>query len=60
MQRAIAIAGMVVAGLIALLFTFDLAAGYPFGGRSMLMDIASIICALVLGYMSWNIFREAA
>jgi hypothetical protein len=65
MQRALAIAGMVVAGLIALLFGFDLLAGILewdvlFGGRSMLMDVGSIICALVLAYMSWTTFREAA
>ena len=60
MQRALAIAGLVVAGLIALLFTADLVAGIPFGGKSMLMDIGSIVCALVLGYMSWNTLREAA
>ncbi len=60
MQRAIAIAGMVIAGLIALLFTVDLLADIPFGGRSMLMDIGSILAALLLGYLSWNIFREAA
>lgn len=65
MQRALAIAGMVVAGLIALLFGLDLLAGILewnilFGGRSIFMDVASIICALVLAYMSWNTFREAA
>ena len=60
MQRALAIAGLVIAGLIAILFAVDLIAGIPFGGRSMLMDIGSIVCALVLGYMSWNTLREAA
>lgn len=60
MQRAIAIAGMVIAGLIALLFLIDLVADIPFGGRSVLMDVGSIIAALVLAYMSWTIFREAA
>jgi hypothetical protein len=60
MQRALAIAGLVVAGLIALLFAVDLIAGIPFGGKSMLMDVGTIVAALVLGYMSWNTLREAA
>ena len=60
MQRALAIAGLVVAGLIALLFALDLIAGIPFGGKSMLMDVGTIVAALVLGYMSWNTLRDAA
>jgi hypothetical protein len=65
MQRALAIAGLVVAGLIAVLFTVDLLAGFLgwpilFGGKNMLMDIGSIVCALVLAYMSWSTLREAA
>jgi hypothetical protein len=60
MQRALAIAGLVVAGLIALLFAVDLVAGIPFGGKSMLMDIGSLVSALVLGYLSWNTLRDAA
>jgi hypothetical protein len=58
MPKALCIVGMVVAGLLALLFGIDLAIGLPFGGKSMVMSIGFIVCALILGYLSWSTFRE--
>ena len=58
MGKAMSIAGMVVAGLIALLFALDLVLGIPFSGASMLMDVGFLLCGLVLGYLSWNSFRD--
>jgi hypothetical protein len=60
MPRALAISGMAVAGLLVLLFGLDLAIQIPFGRASMAMDIAILICGGVLGYMSWNTYREVA
>jgi hypothetical protein len=58
MSKALCIIGMVIAGLLAILFGLDLALKIPFGGRSMLMSGAFIACALMLGYISWSTFRE--
>jgi hypothetical protein len=58
MPKALTVTGMVVAGLIALLFTLDLALAVPFYKASPLMDICLILCALILGYLSWSTFRE--
>jgi hypothetical protein len=60
MPKALCIVGMVVAGMLALLFGLDLALKIPFGGRSMVMNIGFLICALMLGYLSWSTFREQA
>jgi len=59
MSKAMTIAGMVVAGLIGLMFALDLAADIPFGGHSNLMDIGAIVSAAILGYLSWDAFRDA-
>ncbi len=58
MPKAMTIAGMVVAGLIGLVFAADLILSVPFSGASKLMDIGSLIAAGLLGYLSWNVMRE--
>jgi hypothetical protein len=60
MPRVLTIAGMVVAGLLVLMFGLDLAVRVPFGRASMAMDVAILICAAALGYMSWTTYRELA
>jgi len=32
--------------------------GALFNYRSMLMDLAFMLCSAILGYMSWTAFRE--
>ncbi len=61
MPKALCLSGMVVAILLAILFLFDLVAPSslaPFRGTSRLMDISFLICAILLGIMSWLTFRE--
>jgi hypothetical protein len=58
MPKALTISGMVVAALVLLIFVVDLAAGWPFRTASKWMDIGYIVCALILGYLSWSAFRE--
>jgi hypothetical protein len=59
MSKALTIFGMVVAGLVALVFIADIAAGIPFEGASKTMDVGAIIGAGILGYLAWDAFREA-
>jgi hypothetical protein len=59
MAKALTIFGMVVAGLLALVFIADIAVGVPFAGASWTMDIGAIIAASVLGYLAWDAFRDA-
>jgi len=58
MPKALCIVGMVVALLLVTLFGLDLGLGIPFGGRSMVMSIGFIVCALILAFLSWTTFRE--
>jgi len=61
MAKAMSIAGMVVAGLLALMFGLDLVPGLniPFSGAQKLTDVGFLVSALILGYLSWNAFRDA-
>jgi hypothetical protein len=58
MPKVLAISGMVVAVLLLLIFGADLGIGVPFSGASLWMDVSFLICAVLLGYMSWSTFRE--
>jgi hypothetical protein len=58
MPKALTISGMVVAVLFLLIFGLDLLLQFPFGRASVAMDIAFLICAGMLGYMSWSAYRE--
>lgn len=58
MGKVMAMGGMVVAGLVTLIFGLDLVAGVPFQGVSTPMDIGFVVCGLILGYLSWNAFRD--
>ncbi len=59
MAKAMSIAGMVVAGLLALTFTADLAVGIPFGRVELMTDVGFLVSAVILGYLSWNAFRDS-
>lgn len=58
MPKVLTISGFVVASLVLLIFGLDLALGIPFGKTSLVMDIAFVLCAIGLGYMSWSTFRQ--
>lgn len=63
MPRMLCLGGLVVAGLVFLLFTVDLvmslaSMGALFRYPSLLMDIVFLICSGTLGYLSWNSLRE--
>lgn len=58
MPKAMSIVGMVIAVLIFLLFTLDLALARPFYRASMVMDVVFVVCALILGYLSWTTYKE--
>ena len=59
MAKAMSIAGMIVAGLIALIFVADLAVKIPFGRVGTVTDVGFLVSALILAYLSWNAFRDS-
>jgi hypothetical protein len=58
MPKALCMSGLVVAGLVIILFAADLAVGVPFKRASMMMDISLLCCAALLGLLSWFTLRE--
>jgi hypothetical protein len=58
MGKGMTIGGMVIAVLILILFGLDLVLGIPFKHASVPMDIAFIICALGLAFLSWSTLRD--
>ena len=58
MARGLTILGMVVAVLLLILFSLDLAIKLPFDRANVFMDVAYLICALCLGFVSWSTMRE--
>ncbi|MFN7813990.1 MAG: hypothetical protein ACK5SI_15165 [Planctomycetia bacterium] len=53
MSKVIAMLGMIMAGLLAVVFTADLAAAVPFGRASVVADVGFVVSSLLLGYASW-------
>jgi hypothetical protein len=61
MPKVLTIAGMVVAALLLLMFGLDMAVGIPFGhAAGMTVDGLFLVCAGLLGFMSWTTYREQA
>ena len=58
MLKVCTIFGWVVSAGFLLLFGADLAAEFPFHRQSIAMDIAMVVCAVLLGYMSIATLRE--
>ena len=58
MPKALCLVGTVVAVLLVLVFGLDLAIAFPFHRDSMPMDVGTVVCALILGYVSWSALRE--
>ncbi len=63
MPRVLCIIGLILSGLVALLFLLDLIlsmAGMsaPFGGHSLLMDVVFLISALTVAVLTFFTLRE--
>lgn len=59
MSKFLGFAGMVIAGLIAILFVADLAAGIPFERVSIAVDAGFIAASLIVAYLSWSIVERS-
>jgi hypothetical protein len=51
-------ASMGVAGLVAFLSILDLSVKFPFAGYSLTLDITFLVSAAIIGYLSWEAYRE--
>ncbi len=60
MSKALAFTGLIVSGLVVILFVADLAAAFPFRRTSILADVAFILSGLITAYLSWSLLGPAA
>lgn len=58
MSKSMPFIGMIMSGLVAILFLADLAAGFPFQRVSVVTDIGFIVSSAILAYMSWSIMEK--
>jgi len=49
---------MGIAGLVAVLSILDLSLSIPFAGYSMTLDILLLVASAIIGYLSWETYRE--
>ena len=59
MTKAIPLMGLIVSGLIGILFLADLAAGFPFRRVSIALDIGFVAASLIVAYLSWTLVAKA-
>ena len=53
MSKLMPFIGMIVSGLVGILFLADLAAGFPFQRVSISADIGFLLSSVILAVMSW-------
>ena len=58
MPKALCMSGLVVAGLVIILFAADLAVGIPFKRASVMLDVSLLCSAALLAVISWFTLRE--
>ncbi len=65
MPKLLCLTGLVVSGLIALIFLMDLVFGLagmsalaPFKKMNLMLDITMLVSSIVLGVLSWFSFKE--
>ncbi len=58
MSKVMPFAGMVMSGLVGILFLADLAAGFPFRRVSIATDVGFFVSSLLLAYLSWSIMER--
>jgi hypothetical protein len=58
MTKYLCLGSLGVSGLMLLLFVADLAVGTPFTGISPTVDILGAVACGVVGYLSWEAFRD--
>lgn len=58
MTKTLPLVGMMIAGLVAVLFVADLAAGFPFQRVSIAADVGFLVSSLIIAYMSWSLLEK--
>ncbi|HBK73158.1 MAG: hypothetical protein ISQ10_00590 [Planctomycetes bacterium] len=54
MSKSVPFVGVVVSGIVGILFLADLAVAIPFSRVSLLADVGFIVSSGILAYLSWS------
>jgi hypothetical protein len=54
-SKAVPFIGMIVSGIVGIMFLADLAAGFPFRRVSIAADIGFVLSSAILAYLSWSL-----
>ncbi|QDT56855.1 hypothetical protein Pan44_49150 [Caulifigura coniformis] len=59
-SKKMVVAAMICAGVVGVAALSDLIIGIPFAGRSqtMMFDIIMLVCAAIVGYLSWDAYKD--
>lgn len=58
-SNVLSFAGLIVSGIVVILFVADLAVAFPFQRVSVPADIGFILAGLLVAYLSWSINARA-
>ena len=58
MEKWMCWGSMGVAGVLLLLFLLDMIFGFPFGGASYFVDVASILACALVFYLAFDAMRD--
>lgn len=58
MSKTLSLVGMIIAGLVAVVFLADLAAAFPFERVSVAADVGFVAAGVMLAYLSWSIMER--
>ena len=58
MIKNLIFASMGIAALVAVLSILDLSVSFPFAGYSLPLDIMLLVASAIVGYLSWDAYRE--
>jgi len=59
-SKLLPLVGMIVAGIVGVLFLADLAVGFPFRRVSVMLDVGFIVTSAILAYLSWSIVEKSS
>lgn len=59
MTKFLPMTGMVISGLVGILFLADLAVKVPFRRVSVPLDVGFLVASLIVAYLSWSVLDTA-
>jgi TRAP-type C4-dicarboxylate transport system permease small subunit len=59
-SKSVPFVGMIVSGIVGIMFLADLAVEFPFKRVSIAADIGFLLSSAILAYLSWSVLATTA